>query len=420
MKLLRARFEALAASWEAHERLARHPGLRYLRADVSDPADAARAVGEVLAEHGRLDLIVHGAGVQRSARLERRTLAMVRETLAVKLGGAHHLLDAAARAVGRPVPLHALTSAFSVLGNDGQADYGAANEGLDRLCAQGRAAHGPGWGSVAWLAWDGIGMTRGSEYRVLAQQRALHALGPAAGRALFARALASDVPTHVPLTEAEIARYGVTIAAPPPSEPLPDQRPPAWAHHHTVRGQPTLPGAFALGRLLHAVGAEPDAPAVLEQIRFDRFVRWTEQTVPHLRTEAAPDGDAFHARLTGDLAHHSGHLLQQDLSFCEARVRLVPLDDDVPRLLDCTGRTAADPYCKRGSVRLSGPFDRLRDIVIGEQGRAAWFDGADLPADLLPHLLLDAAWRLGAMHAEGSTTSSTSRSPSAAWRSTAP
>ena len=98
-----------------------------------------------------------------------------------------------------------MTSAYSVFGNDGQHDYGAANETLDRICeltSRETAAH---WSSIAWLAWDGIGMTRGSEYKALANQRDLSRLDAPAGQKIFRSVFErSTKAINVPLCESEL------------------------------------------------------------------------------------------------------------------------------------------------------------------------------------------------------------------------
>jgi acyl transferase domain-containing protein/NAD(P)-dependent dehydrogenase (short-subunit alcohol dehydrogenase family)/acyl-CoA thioesterase FadM len=396
---LRQRYAQARASWEVQEQLDKLPGeVSYRQVDVCDAGAVEEAVGELLQQHGRLDLVVHGAGVQHSARLERRTLGMLRATLDTKLAGLHHVLRAALHHLGGLPPVHALTSAYSVFGNDGQPDYGAANEALDRLCALGRSQHGAPWSSVAWLAWDGVGMTRGSEYRALAQARELSGLSPEQGRALFVDALRGSAAICVPLSESEQRRYGIELHELPASE--------AWSRFHEVRGKPTLPGAFALDRLLQvALEKREGETAVLEDIRFEHFARWGGGAEPVLRALAEPRGEWFEARLEGDLAHASGVVLQHDVRFCRARLALRDdFDDTIPRIATGEGRRATDPYCTpEGTLRLSGPFDCLRRIEIGPAGRWAWFEGTSprLPGQALPAMLLDAAWRLGAMHAEG-------------------
>ena len=90
---------------------------------------------------------------------------------------------------GAPVRYHLLTSTFSVLGNDGQADYGAANEVLNRM-AQWHSARGLPWSALAWLGWAHVGMTRGPEYKQLAQARGITPLTPEEGKDLFIDVLA--------------------------------------------------------------------------------------------------------------------------------------------------------------------------------------------------------------------------------------
>jgi NAD(P)-dependent dehydrogenase (short-subunit alcohol dehydrogenase family) len=433
---LRARFARKQAAWEVWrelERLRRLPGrVLYHAVDLTRAADVERAVAEVVAAHGSVDWIVHGAGVQSSKRLERRSLEELRATLDVKLGGLHHLVTACGARRGALVPVHALTSAYSFYGNDGQPDYGAANETLDRLCALARAhGHAP-WSSIGWLAWDGIGMTRGSEYAALAEDRGLSRVGPALGRAIFLDVLddRTRAAINVQLAPPERARYGVPVVTHAPRAPgdelrvIRDVDPDtlAFLSHHKVRGQPTLPGAFALDWFVQAAvdAAElrdrgaPDT-AVLEDIRFSRLLRKGDAYRISARAELAesPDEerDAWRARLAGDLRHVTGVDLEQDVTFCEARVRLrAGFDGEQPTLARRGAyRSSRDPYCDAaaGAVSLSGPFDCLREIEIGAAGRQALFVPPDQDACLgaaFPALLLDAAWRLSMMHAGGAAS----------------
>ncbi|WP_233612378.1 type I polyketide synthase, partial [Corallococcus sp. AB045] len=222
MPALRARFERHLAVRELRatlDGLMRLPGqMTYRAADVTRPEDVDRVVEELIREHGRLDLVVHGAGTQVSKKLHRRRLTELRSTLDTKLVGLRNLREACARRLPAPVPFHVLTSAFSYIGNDGQADYGAANEALDRLCAWVRdARQDVQWCSVGWLAWDGIGMTRGSEYRVLGASRRLRGIRADEGEALFLQLVDGQPvqPINVQLTESERAFYGLEVIAPP-------------------------------------------------------------------------------------------------------------------------------------------------------------------------------------------------------------
>jgi acyl transferase domain-containing protein/acyl-CoA thioesterase FadM len=433
---LRARFARRQAAWEAWrecERLAALPGrFVYHAVDITDRAETARALDEVAARYGEVDLIVHGAGVQFSTRLERRRLDEFRQTIDVKLSGLSHLEEALRARQGRYVPVHALTSAYSFYGNDGQPDYGAANETLDRLCAFASAREDRPWKSIGWLAWDGVGMTRGSEYTALAKERGLSAIGPAQGQRLFLDVIEgrTQASIHIQLTDAEQTRYQIRVA-----ERLValDPRDLPCLPHHLVRGRPTLPGAFALERFVRAVETRGDADArvdsgvrvarsdtvVLDRIRFSRFVRIGDSRDAPVRVSLSRDarGGWWEAKLVGDLVHPSGHVLERSLTFCEALLSLGPGEDaEPPRLTNgYQRRPMSDPYCQPRAgqrpedppahVALSGPFDCLRNIEVGEDGRQAVFvppcEHADCLGEALPALLLDAAWRLSVMHTEG-------------------
>ncbi|WP_254627359.1 type I polyketide synthase [Myxococcus sp. CA040A] len=435
MPELRARFERYLAVRELRSTLvglARLPGrMVYRVADVTSPGDVARVMDELTREHGRLDLVVHGAGTQTSKKLNRRRLAELRTNLDTKLLGLRNLHAACASRFARPVPFHVLTSAFSFIGNDGQADYGAANEALDRLCAWSSDAHPDvPWCSVGWLAWDGIGMTRGSEYRVLGASRKLRGIRAEEGEALFLQLLEGPLreSIHVQLTESERSYYGLELL---PAEPPPATEPSAvlkdlmvdaasvpCLEDHLVRGTPTLPGAWALDLMLRAAlgDGRPELRTVtIEDVRFSRFIRVKPGGHQALRAECTqltdePGRHCVRVKLLGDIVHASGVVLERDLVFAQARYTLSAQPPRGTPGLDAAtpsgrGLSAEDPHCARGGpIELSKMFDCLEDIRLE---RSARFASVGLPArredagTAVPALVLDAALRLSAMHVDG-------------------
>ncbi|AKF82981.1 polyketide synthase [Myxococcus fulvus 124B02] len=435
MPELRARFERHLAARELRSTLmglARLPGRTVYRvADVTRPQDVAKVMDELVREFGRLDLVVHGAGTQTSKKLNRRRLAELRTNLDTKLLGLHHLHAACASRFGRTVPFHVLTSAFSFIGNDGQADYGAANEALDRLCAWvddvNPRAH---WCSVGWLAWDGIGMTRGSEYRVLGASRKLRGIRAEEGEALFLQ-LVDGQPReaiNVQLTQNEREFYGLRLLPEVPmgaSAPRPivrevrvDAASVPCLEDHLVRGTPTLPGAWALDLMLRAALGDrlPELNTVtIEDVRFSRFIRVRPGGHQALRAECTPlvDEPGVHGvqvRLLGDIVHASGVVLERDLVYAEARFTLTRQPPQGVPGLDAAapsgrGILAEDPHCAPGGpIELRKMFDCLEDIRLEPAARFAKLGlptrreeaGATVPA-----LVLDAALRLSAMHVHG-------------------
>jgi 3-oxoacyl-(acyl-carrier-protein) synthase len=133
----------------------------YRRADVTDRGAVRALVEAVLREHGRLDGIVHAAGVVSDGYLLRKDVEQARDVLAPKVRGAV-LLDEATRELD--LELFVLCSSLSATsGNAGQADYAAGNGFLDAFARE-RAARvraGTRRGvsvSIGWPLWHDGGM----------------------------------------------------------------------------------------------------------------------------------------------------------------------------------------------------------------------------------------------------------------------
>ncbi|WNG33258.1 SDR family NAD(P)-dependent oxidoreductase [Archangium violaceum] len=427
MPELRKRFERYLAARELRatlEGLARLPGqMVYRVADVTRPEEVERVIQELAHEHGRLDLVVHGAGTQTSKKLNRRRLAELRTNLGTKLLGLRNLREACASSFARPVPFHVLTSAFSFIGNDGQADYGAANEALDRLCAWvSEASQEVRWCSVGWLAWDGIGMTRGSEYRVLGASRQLRGIRAEEGEALFLQLVEGRPrePINVQLTENERAYYGLELlpAGPVRRELVVDATSVPCLEDHLVRGTPTLPGAWALDLMLQAALGEgrPELRTVtIEDVQFSRFIRVKPGGRQQLRAECTqvadePGRHCVRVKLTGDIIHASGVVLERDIVYAEARFTLTTEPPQATPQLEAatpsgSGLAVHDPHCAAGGpIELRKMFDCLEEIRLEPTARFARLDLPTAPrqaGSTVPALVLDAALRLSAMHVDG-------------------
>jgi NAD(P)-dependent dehydrogenase (short-subunit alcohol dehydrogenase family) len=128
--------------------------VRYHAADVRD-ADAVGAVlDDVYARHGRLDGVIHGAGLVEDRLVPDKSPESFARVFATKVDGARALR-------GRLRPgvrfLVLFGSVSGVFGNRGQVDYAAANDALDTL-ARRWAAELPGRVvSVDWGPWAGRG-----------------------------------------------------------------------------------------------------------------------------------------------------------------------------------------------------------------------------------------------------------------------
>ena len=421
-------FQRARRRWETHATIQRLQTLGgqfvYLSADVNRHDEVEKAISQVIAQFGNIDLLVHGAGIQLSKQLKDRSHDEFRRIYSVKVGGLKNLVESSCRQLEHMPAVHVLTSAFSIFGNDGQHDYGAANETLDRLCDLGRTKQ-HFWSSIAWLAWDGIGMTRGSEYQSLAEQRGLSTLTPESGTPFLHQVLEgqSNAAINVPISEQERLMYDVETVPGFSGQPGRriqlsrfdlDEMP--WLHQHQVREVPTVPGAWIVNRMVEAamkVAAKSQGicEVTAENISFRRFVRPLDHRVTPPRVVAMLQEDYIEVWVLGDLRHSSGTLLKKDIIMANARFQFryrthgKPVLDHLPVEPNAAG-FLSDPYCLQGhgKVRLSGPFDCLDEIQILPEGRRARFV---LPADcdatrstITPTLLLDATWRVGAMYAQ--------------------
>ncbi|MFJ3679382.1 SDR family NAD(P)-dependent oxidoreductase [Streptomyces diastaticus] len=126
------------------------PNAEFVRADVTVAADVRALVDGIVARHGRLDGVVHAAGVLRDGLLAGKSPDDLSAVLAPKVRGTLLLHDAT-RHLGLDFFV-AFSSVTGVAGNVGQADYAAANAFVD-ACAREY-----GFTSVAWPLWADGGM----------------------------------------------------------------------------------------------------------------------------------------------------------------------------------------------------------------------------------------------------------------------
>ncbi|MGV3499597.1 MAG: 3-oxoacyl-ACP reductase FabG [Hydrogenophaga sp.] len=100
--------------------------------DVTDRARVAAVVAEVLARHGRIDVLVNNAGITQDARLQKMTLEQFDRVIDVNLRAVFHCAQLVADAMvqqGSGVILNA-SSVVGIYGNYGQTNYAASKFGV--------------------------------------------------------------------------------------------------------------------------------------------------------------------------------------------------------------------------------------------------------------------------------------------------
>ncbi|NGO67721.1 type I polyketide synthase [Streptomyces boncukensis] len=126
---------------------------RYHGVDARDAEAVRRAVKEIAAEHGRVDLVVCAAGVIEDRLLADKDPASFERVYQTKVDGARHLLDAVAELPEPPCGAVLFGSVAAVLGSRGQCDYAAANDALQQLGSDWSRRTGRRALTVHWGPW---------------------------------------------------------------------------------------------------------------------------------------------------------------------------------------------------------------------------------------------------------------------------
>ncbi|WP_436776677.1 SDR family NAD(P)-dependent oxidoreductase [Yinghuangia sp. YIM S09857] len=173
--------------------------VRVHAADVRDAVAMRAVVDDVYARHGRLDGVVHGAGVLDDRLLKDKTEEAFARVFTTKVVGARALADAlrSHAASGRPKFVVLFGSVAGVFGNRGQADYAAANDALDALAhmwhrSAGTDAVADRVVSIDWGPWaaEGGGMVT-AELERHYERMGMPLIAPDAGVAALLAELAS-------------------------------------------------------------------------------------------------------------------------------------------------------------------------------------------------------------------------------------
>ena len=142
---IRATIDALDAGGVAY---------RYHEVDVRDAERLAEVVNDIVDLHGRLDLVVHGAGILEDKLIVDKDADSFLRVHQTKVSGAS-ALEALTEEHGTRIVLFG--SIAGVFGNKGQIDYASANDALDAL-AQQHTANSRRVVAIDWGPWAGGGM----------------------------------------------------------------------------------------------------------------------------------------------------------------------------------------------------------------------------------------------------------------------
>jgi len=223
----------------------------YHACDVADRQQLAHVLEAIRRTSGPIEGVLHGAGIDRSCRFDKKQFDGVDQTIGAKVDGAAHLM-----ALTRRDPIRHFIGFGSIsgrLGSFGQADYCLASDMLCKLIGAYRRerswVHAVGF---HWHPWDEVGMAARPETKNVLQGKSDLTLMPLAeGISHFLGELASGCPEpEVLITERRhwerfAAGLGLATTTPTsseassPAQAVPDpQRPAAVTHEPPLAAEP--------------------------------------------------------------------------------------------------------------------------------------------------------------------------------------
>ena len=386
----------------------------YYSVNLTDGKAVAEVVADVRERSGRIDVLLHAAGVERSHMLPDKDPREFDLVFDVKCDGLFHLLHA----IG-DMPLGAMIGFSSVagrFGNAGQTDYSSANDLLCKIASSVRRTR-PATRAIVidWTAWGGIGMaTRGSIPKMM-EMAGIEILPPEAGvpwirRELTAGGWSGEVVAAGRLgafLQAWDATGGLDASAVPRSPmvggtarmdldgcltvetPL-DPVVQPFLYDHRIDSVPVLPGVmgiegFAEAALSIAPGWEVEAVNDVEFLAPFKFYRGEPRTVT-IEARFHPEGDRLVAncRLIGRrlLANQTEERVETHFTgrVCLAKQRPEMVGGPAPGEPHGSAIDAKDIYC----VYFHGPAYRVLKRAWWDENGAVGEMAAGLPANHCP------------------------------------
>ncbi|MFF4734300.1 SDR family oxidoreductase [Streptomyces sp. NPDC001262] len=149
----------------------------YRAVDLRDADSVEQAVKETCARYGRIDGVVHAAGIIEDRLMADKDPASFTRVYDTKAGGARALFAALRRIPEPPRFTVLFGSVAAVYGNRGQADYAAANDALAVLGRQWQRDTGARALTVHWGPWAPNGLHSGMVAPELGRQYARRGIG---------------------------------------------------------------------------------------------------------------------------------------------------------------------------------------------------------------------------------------------------
>ena len=392
----------------------------YHACDVADRAALANTLETIRHSDGPIEGILHGAGIERSCRFDRKQRDVVLQTIDIKVGGAANLM-----ALTRRDPIRHFVGFGSVsgrIGGFGQADYCVANEMLAKLVGAYRRRR-PWIREVTfhWHAWAEVGMAARPELKEILEGKSnLTFMPPGEGVAHLLRELAAAAPQpEVVITESRhmqrpTGSLGELQASPAPPPlvqnirpagqgmvadvPLDPTRDPFLVQHR-LRNKPLLPVVVGLEALAEVAAAAGGRPAVAFQAidMVDGLLFHSDRAmVAQARAMPRPDG-RFDCELTCDFLNRAGELMKKDRPYLRAVVELAQGAMSLPAPLPARPELSTGihiQYPDHALVYHGPPFRGVTVCYPLAEGHSGWSKIMALPLGDLTGAGRTAGWRI--------------------------
>ncbi|MBM4369717.1 MAG: SDR family NAD(P)-dependent oxidoreductase, partial [Deltaproteobacteria bacterium] len=266
--------------------------------DLADAAAVRALVEDLKSRHERLDLVIHGAGVEESRLLPDKDEAAFNRVYGGKAEGGLAL----AEALDPGTFFVSMGSIAGRFGNAGQADYSAANEAMSQVCQlRPRSLH------VSWTAWGGVGMAVRGGMETLLTSRGVELLPPGPGARLLCDMVAHGTCGEVVVAgglgdfqspalhglldsvelvgDRALARRRMSVAT--------DE----WIVDHAIDNVAVLPGVIGLELMIAtALAANPRGRyAGCEDVSFSAPLKLHRDDPVDIEVRAEPDEDGAYA-----------------------------------------------------------------------------------------------------------------------------
>ncbi len=161
----------------------------YRAVDIRD-ADRVDAVVEEIADLcGRVDLVIHAAGIDVSRAVASKTVEEMERVISVKVDGLRNLVQSLENHATHPRRIVGFGSVSGRFGNMAQVDYSAANDGLAHALRRAAVALDVRTSIIDWAPWSDVGMATRESVRQTLEAAGIDFIAPQEGADLLVRDL---------------------------------------------------------------------------------------------------------------------------------------------------------------------------------------------------------------------------------------